>query len=688
MTEPKPAQLTREELDHVCLGNLLAYDSETYFKDADSRFIRLGRGQVERFNASSEDQIIGKSDFDFFDRRFAEVSLAMEQQIMASGQPLVDFLQRVTWPSGQPMYVRTTKRPLRGPDGTIIGTFGINRDVTEPERVRQQLETVLEMSPDAICRLDSELRYVYVNPAAAAMIGQATEDIVSDTAVSQRAAQLLDWWKPALRMVLETAEPADVEHAEGEGETARYFESRIVAEKAHSSVTGVLVMTRDITDRKNAELALAERALRDPLTGLANRVLLHDRIEQSLVRLDRYPGIVALLFLDLNGFKPINDTLGHAHGDALLVAVADRLTAAARRSDTVGRFGGDEFVILCDRVASAEDARVIAERIIRDLAAPFVLGGHETSVTASIGIVTTSDARSESATLVRDADTAMYQAKERRSATGNYQFFDSTLRDRAAERLTIESELRRALEQDELRLHYQPLQGLSTGVVHGVEALVRWEHPHRGLLLPDQFLAVAEESTLIVEVGRWVLDEACRQLAEWNEPRAQSQWLRMAVNLSARQVSSPDLVTDVERALSRHDVSPALLSLEVSEVTLLAEASGLADVFERLHRIGVQIAVDGFGAGYSSLAHLRQFPINILKIDRAFVSALAPGSGNSAIVGAITAMARALGMTTVGEGVETSTQLAELRQLGCDNGQGFHVCRPMPASDLAKLLTG
>jgi diguanylate cyclase (GGDEF)-like protein/PAS domain S-box-containing protein len=680
--------LTPERVDQVCLLNLMASDDEmTYFKDLQGRFVRVSRGQVERFKLREERELLGTTDFDYFSAEFAESASADEQHMIATGEPLVGFFQRELWPDQPPTYVLTTKRPLRLEDGTIIGTFGVNRDVTEERRVKLQLDAVLETSPDAICRLSCDLRYVYVNPAAAAMIGSTADDIVGRTDDElRRGVEVIEAWEATLRRVVETGEAAILDHAQGVEKDVRYMESRIVAEKDDDVVTGLLVMTREITDRKRAELALAEQAVRDPLTGLANRVLLLDRIEQSLVRLDRSPGTLAVLFLDLNRFKIINDSLGHAFGDALLIEVATRLRNVARRSDTVARFGGDEFVILCDRIAAPEDVLVIAERVGRDIAVPYVHDGKEIRITTSIGITTTSDPQSDSARLIREADIAMYQAKERGHGESRYQFFDETLRDRATERLTVETELRRALEKQELRLYYQPIQVLATGELHGVEALVRWDHPTRGLLLPIDFIPIAEESNLIVELGHWVLLEACRQLAEWNQARLAGSELHMAVNISARQLGAHGLVEDVAAALAQHDIAPNLLCLEITETTLLEEAAGIAEVFAGLHDLGVQIALDDFGTGYSSLGHLRRFPVDILKIDREFVGGLGRGAGDSAIVVAITAMARALGMTTVGEGVETVAQLDELRALGCDDGQGYLLCRPRPAAELAEIL--
>jgi diguanylate cyclase (GGDEF)-like protein len=449
----------------------------------------------------------------------------------------------------------------------------------------------------------------------------------------------------------------------------------------------VLVLTRDITDRKNAELALAEQAVHDPLTGLANRVLLRDRLGQALLRLERTPGLVAVLFLDLNRFKLINDTLGHAVGDALLNEIAIRLRALARRSDTVARFGGDEFVILCDRVATNDDARAIAERIAAAVARPFVHAGRTLHVTASIGIASTADATTNPEHLLRDADTAMYQAKERSHGAGRYQMFDPDTHNKMVSQLDTENDLREAIANGDLVLHYQPLHVLDTGELHGVEALARWPHPTRGLLLPDEFIPIAEQSGLIIDLGAWVLEEACRQLAEWTACRGTDRNpLTMAVNISPRQLANPVLPAQVGAALAHHAIAPELLCLEITETAMLEEAVSSVEALHRLHALGVRIALDDFGTGYSSLAHLRRFRVDTIKIDRSFVSGLDDAAGDTAIVGAITAMAAALGMTTVGEGIETAGQLEALERLGCDEGQGYYLSHAVPPDELTHWL--
>jgi diguanylate cyclase (GGDEF)-like protein/PAS domain S-box-containing protein len=614
--------------------------------------------------------------------------------------------EKLTWHDRDDGWVSFSKYPLKDADGRIVGTFGISRDITRRVRaeqdarrhserltqmneqlllVEQELRTVLDRSPDAVVKLDRHMRHVYVNERAAAIIGRPVAEILGATFREVGDAAGLDVWESAVRRVLDTALPAELEFSQVVAGSRMYFNSRLAPLfGADGSATGVLIASRDMTDRKLAEEALAHQAVHDPVTGLANRVLLIDRIEHALSRLERQPATIAVLFLDIDRFKMVNDSLGHAAGDQVLQKVAHRLNAVVRRGDTVARFGGDEFVILCENLSGDSLIRMLAERIAVALAEPFYVDGHELSMSASIGIATSNDWHRGAEEIVRDADAAMYQAKA--SGRGRYTFFDSTVMNRANARLDIESSLRRALDRDEFHLVYQPVVSLADKSIIGLEALIRWNHPDRGALSPAEFIPIAEESRLIVPIDRWVLDHACEQLVAWNSERVGLQPLTMAVNISGRQLSEPDVVEAVVEVLRRHEMDPALLCLEITETAMLHEVDSAQRVFERLAALGVQIALDDFGTGYSSLVHLQRFPVNILKIDRSFVERMPTGTDESTIVAALTAMARVLGMTTVAEGIETDEQLSGVTELGCDCGQGFFLARPAPADDLRELL--
>jgi diguanylate cyclase (GGDEF)-like protein/PAS domain S-box-containing protein len=693
------------ELDSICLHNLLDGDPESvFFKDAAGRYLRLSRAHAYSLGLDDAAAALGRTAADLLPPDEAERAQTDEASIMRTGVPVVELQEHVVRSDGEAWLV-TTKQPLRDADGAIVGTFGVTRDITarklmerrlqahaeevaqanaELRRVEAELRTILESGPDAIIRYDRDLRIRYANAATAALVGRSVADLVGlDRRELQDDRAVSPEMLGALLRVLDTGQGSEHEYELQTPRGVAFLNTPLVPQHdADGDVIGVIAVTRDLTERKRIEDLLADRAVRDPLTGLANRVLLTDRLHQAIMRLDREPGMLAVMFLDLDHFKVVNDSLGHGAGDALLVDVAQRIGSVARRIDTVARFGGDEFVILCERLAGTDDAAMIAERVAHAVAAPATYDGQQIHPTVSIGIAVAQAGDTTPEILIRDAEAAMYQAKDRGRGHGGYHFFDSGVRERAVARLVVESELREALEQGEFTLQYQPLWRLPDRVVSGFEALIRWTRPD-GVRSPAEFIPVAEDSGLIVDIGRWVLDEAVGRLADWNGRRT-GEPLTMAVNLSARQLSHPALADDVARALTRHGVEPRLLTLEITETALLEESLSSVEVLGRLSTLGVRLALDDFGTGFSSLGHLRRYPVDILKIDRMFVEGL--DSGDNAIAGAVTAMAHALGMRTVGEGVETAEQLAALERIGCDEGQGFFLARPLPVDVVEQNL--
>jgi diguanylate cyclase (GGDEF)-like protein/PAS domain S-box-containing protein len=463
-------------------------------------------------------------------------------------------------------------------------------------------------------------------------------------------------------------------------------EARPFAPEDVHFVQAVANVLADAIARSVADEAMRDRALHDPLTGLPNRVLFIDRLAHSLAQARRRGTSVAVLFLDLDHFKLINDSLGHQVGDELLTAVAPRLNQQVRPSDTVARFGGDEFGILIDEVDDERDAIRVTERIQAAFTRPFVLNHVEHFVSASVGIALASTGNEPPDSLIRDADAAMYRAKERGRA--RYELFDQLMRARAVERLEVENELRRAIERSELVLHYQPVVSLATGAIIGVEGLLRWRHPQRGLIPPGEFIPIAEESGLIEPIGRWVLEEASRQVVEWHRARPDARPIEISVNLAARQVAQRDLADVVLGVLRGTGLDPGLLSLEITESVLIEESGLPIETLRSLKALGVQIVLDDFGTGYSSLGYLNTFPVDALKIDRSFVNGLDSQRENAAIVEAIVGMARALSLQVVAEGVETEVQLTELKRLGCDSAQGFYFAKPLPAAEMGELLMG
>ena len=436
-------------------------------------------------------------------------------------------------------------------------------------------------------------------------------------------------------------------------------------------------------ERKTFEDRLAYQAQHDPLTGLPNRVLFVEFLTLALARAPRRQTTSAVLFLDLDRFKVVNDSLGHDAGDELMVKLSTRLCAAVRPGDTVARFGGDEFTVLCDDLSLTD-----APAGDRRRAAP-ARGDRGADPAQRRGPAPQRQHRHRARrpgdspeTLLRDADAAMYQAKA--GGKGRWELFDEEMRSSARSRLETENALHRALERDELRIYYQPIIELAGGTCSGAEALVRWQHPDRGLVAPDAFIDLAEETGLIVPIGEWVLEEACRQLMEWRASGQVSPAFTMAVNLSARQLAQADLVAQVADALERTGAPPELVCLEITESVLMAETT--IEAIDALRALGVRLSIDDFGTGYSSLGYLRRFPVDSVKVDRSFVDGLGTEAEDSAIVAAVVGLGHALGLSVVAEGVETELQLAELRALGCDRAQGYWFAKPQPADDFASVV--
>ncbi|HEV2744147.1 MAG TPA: PAS domain S-box protein [Rubrobacter sp.] len=579
-------------------------------------------------------------------------------------------------------------------DPAVGGIVFNSRDVTVPKRAEEALReserrfrSSFEDAAVGMALVGTDGRWLRVNRSLCEIVGYTEEELLERTFQDITHPEDLDKdLEQARRLLKGEIRSYQIEK--------RYIckDGRVVWVLLNGSLVRdgagdplyFIAQIQDVSARKRMEGQLQRQALQDPLTGLPNRTLFVDRLGQALERTRRRKGHrVAVLFMDLDGFKVVNDSLGHEMGDLLLTLVAERLGRCLRPEDTLARFGGDEFVVLIEEVESSEEAVRVAGRIAEGLERPFLVNGHELFASASIGIGIGDVWTKTPEDLLRDSDVAMYRAK---NGGSGYRVFEPAMYEGAMRRLALEGDLRRAIERDEFVVHYQPMASVSTGEIVGTEALVRWQHPDHGLLVPSEFIPVVEETGLIVPMGRLVRLEACCQVKEWQRRHPKAPPLGVSVNLSARQLRHPGLVSEVASALDQAALNPESLTLEITESTYVEDERSTGEALRRLKELGVRLAIDDFGVGYSSLSYLRYLPVDGLKLDRVLVGSLDKDAKNLAIVRASVDLGHALGMDVVAEGVETHEEFEELRKLGCDVGQGYYWWRPSPPEEADQLL--
>jgi len=593
----------------------------------------------------------------------------------------------------------------------------LQRRLSAEAAARRRVEDNLNLAAQVISNLgegviilDRRRRVTSVNPAFTRITGYAAEDVVGEPAPFERAhakrkapAKKKRKGKAAKKTAAEAADegaqpeigPTIWAAAERDGRWQGEYWNKTKDGVDYAERLSVSTITddggkilqyaaviSDITRRKEDEERILYQANYDTLTGLPNRSLFLDRLNRALTTAARARGRVGLMFIDLDGFKLVNDTLGHDIGDLLLRETSERLGHCIRVSDTVARLGGDEFTVLMPNLDDASHAPLVAQRIIDSLSDAFHLSGHESFVSASIGITVYPEDATDANELLKNADSAMYRAKE--LGKGNYQFFTEELNRELTERLTIKNGLAKAIQRGELSLFYQPKLDLKSDAITGVEALMRWNSKQLGVISPARFIPVLEETGLVVEIGAWAIDTACRQHREWQE--AGLPPVRVAVNLSTRQLREPSFAAVVERALEASGIGPAGLEIEITENLLINQAGNTIATLAKLHDLGIHVTLDDFGTGYSSLNHLRRYPIDTIKIDGSFVSDIATNSDDAEIIHTIINMGKTLNRTVVAEGVESAVQVDLLRQYGCDEIQGYYLCKPLPAAALTKFL--
>jgi diguanylate cyclase (GGDEF)-like protein/PAS domain S-box-containing protein len=640
------------------------------------------------------DEIMGKTPFDLMPDEEARGISVIFENFAQFLQPFA-FVENVNrHKSGHQVTLETGGAPLLDEKRRCRGYRGISRDITDRKMAEEALresEATLRgfFNANAILMSvleleESDFVYVMPNKRIADFFGLSLEEMTGMSASALGIQpQFIRYWLEVLRYCLDVRETVTFEYEFPYKENKYWYQASIslvfdsTAQRPRFSFAAV-----DVTERKNAEQEIQQLAYSDTLTGLPNRTLMNDRLHQILAQSSREGWQVGILFLDLDRFKWINDTLGHAAGDTLLKQVAQRLTSRLRASDTVARLGGDEFVVVLSAIKHEQDIAHTTEEIRDCFAAPFVIEGQEIYVSASIGVAIFPMDGRDVGSLLRNADTAMYVAKE--SGRDNFQFFSQEMNHRAVERMSLERNLRKALEREEFSLFYQPQFDVRSGGVIGMEALLRWNHPEMGRIPPGKFIPIAEETGLIVPIGEWALRSACRQAKRWAE--AGFGEFRMAVNISGSQFKQGNLPRLVTRILKETGLNPNSLELELTESILMENDVSAVDMLRELKAIGVHLAIDDFGTGYSSLTYLKHFPIDRLKIDQLFIRDITTSDDDASIAEAIIALARSLRMEVIAEGVETGEQVSFLRSRHCFEMQGFFFARPVPAEEMETFL--
>jgi diguanylate cyclase (GGDEF)-like protein/PAS domain S-box-containing protein len=662
-----------------------------YAKDLESRFVFGNVAVARMLGAAAPQDLLGKTDFDFFPAELAAKFFADEQAIIRAGKALIDHEEVISADQrGEIGWHSTTKVPIHDSDGKLTGIVGIGRNLTARKQTEQALRLrnrAIESSVNAILITDfgkPDNPIEYVNPAFERITGYRAEEALGRSMSFLFADEQEQVGVVEIQAALQGEQEARAVLRSFRKDGSLFWNDLHVApvRDEAGNVTHFVWIVNDITEARNYEEQLRRQANYDALTGLPNRNLLEDRLTQAMAHARRTALQLAVLFLDLDRFKFINDSFGHAVGDALLKAIGLRLTQTVRESDTVARLGGDEFVIVTSGFTHTDEAASVAQKVLGMLAEPFKVEGQEIHVTASIGVSVYPEDGDSTDTLLKNADAAMYRAKE--EGRDGFQFYAREMGVRTQERVALETALRGALERQEFELHYQPQVDLKSGQIAGVEALIRWQHPELGMVSPARFIPLAEETGLIVPIGQWVLQTACAQAKAWHAAGYAN--LSMAVNLSARQFRQNDITETVRRVLADTGLAAEHLELELTETLLMQDSETVVKALRKLKAIGVILSLDDFGTGYSSLSYLKRFPIDNVKIDRSFIHEVTSNVDDAAITKAIIAMARSLNMKTIAEGVETERQVTLLIANQCDLIQGYFFSRPLPAKDIEALL--
>ncbi|HUF85509.1 MAG TPA: EAL domain-containing protein [Acidimicrobiia bacterium] len=672
----------------------------TLIENSSDLVVVLDRDELVSFVSPASQRLLGQRDSHFVgkepiqfvhpdDRTAVVEALTSTEPNHGHGEPLE---VRLAHADGSYRWFEMLSTDLRH-DPEIEGLVVNARDITDRKGAEQLLaknearfRALVQNSSDVVAVVDDNAFFTYVSPSILGMLGYKPDELVGTSALNLLPA---DDVSPALRALARILEQSVAQtrvetRVLDRDEIWHTVDITITDLRQEPAVEGIVLNARDVTVRKALESDLRMQAMHDALTGLGNRAMFTDRVTHALGRSDDYQHVVAVLFVDLDDFKMVNDSLGHEVGDALLVLVAERLGTCLRDVDTAARLGGDEFAVLLESAFNEGEVCGVAERILGSMRAPFSIDGRELAITASVGIAISPDRASSAEVLLRNADMAMYLAKDR--GKDRSEVFEESMHAGVFERLELRTDLAHGIDNGELLLHYQPIVSLESQRVVGVEALVRWDHNDRGVLSPDTFVPLAEETGLIVPLGQWVLTEACEQLGSWRRGNPRCPIRSISVNLSVRQLQNDGIVDDVAETLARTGLDPSDLVLEITESMLMTDTDATRTNLSGLRALGVSLAVDDFGTGYSSLGSIQYLPVDTIKIDKTFVSGLGQEGGDESVVRAILGLAQGLGVRTVAEGIEGAEQLEALRELDCNYGQGYYFSKPLTADAVHDLL--
>jgi diguanylate cyclase (GGDEF)-like protein/PAS domain S-box-containing protein len=664
-------------------AQILQYVNESVVSMDLAGFITGWNRSAERLFGYSAAEVMGRNVlFLYADEN--EEDISFEDVFLNSGGREMEVRRRKK--NGEVFWAHLQLSLLKDDKGQPNGLIGFLSDVTERRNADEQLRLharIFEQSDEAILITDAQEKIVSVNPAFTRITGYSAAEVAGETPRKLRSGRHdAAFFQSMWQRLLDTGYwQGEVWDRRKDGEIYPTWLSIGSVRNSADEITHYFSIFTDITDRKRAEGRMHHLAYFDALTGLPNRMQFSRLADQALMSSRRKEGFGAVLFIDLNRFKPINDTLGHEAGDKVLQETATRLRACVRGADVVCRLGGDEFVVGLFEIANREHAASVAQKLLATLDDPIVIEGRELKLGAAIGISIYPEDGMSTETLLRQADIAMYRAKQ--TGPDGMAFFNADMNQRAIDRLNLEAGLRRAIERDELLLYYQPKVNIKDGTIVGAEALVRWRHPERGLVPPAEFVPVAEESGLIVHVSNWVLEAVCKQIRQWMDTDFPA--MHIAVNLSARDFSS-GLPARVQELLERYGIGAEWLELEITEGMLMHHTAAVIAMMEEITALGVSLSLDDFGTGYSSLSYLKRFPIDTLKIDRSFIISIPDDTDDCAIAGAIVGMSKQLKHNVIAEGVETTDQLVFLKSLGCDEIQGYLFSPPVPAETFAAMV--